>query len=638
MHSMTSIEEFLADFRGHADFAWTKINHGFWETLGRIQQELGWPVAAADYARADEIAKRTAFFQDGFVEELLTLLRELPCQGLTLALELSAWPDDNRIAGTPADPEIAKPLFDTYRQHATTAADGLLLKRAIHDGSITALFDELAIHPLVVVGPQHLDGLAEFIGAAHHVHIPIHATRAREQRFETEASIAQALADVGDGAVVLLQAGTLAPYWILRMRPDHPTTKWIDGGLAFSISAPSDIFDRPWGEAYRREIATFYNSRRPNNPVEVRDLDPRIAELAEKRMAATPETGDVRFIEDKPPDHDRVRSLLGISNSYRQWANGGPLVGMLEEAYSSYMQIPDGSQITATANAGLGLEALGRVCEHRVGKPIRWGVSSFTFKNQRRGYFAGGRVIDCSSRGMLNIKRLETHIESNEIDGFVVTNVFGMWTDFSPYIALALKHSVPMLIDNAAGISASIPDWPYQAFSLHHTKPFGFGEGGLVLTPSNESEFLRQVLTYGTLDDSRALWVNNGKLSEAAAAYHLDRFERAPEWLPLYQMQGVRIARLAKRAGLQRLFNWEGSPAAMSMPFLTENRHDNREHPNTPLTLGKYYQPLGPQRVANDLYERLVNVPTHPDVAQLDESILMELLSNVAKRGSSAVG
>ena len=112
---MTGIEEFLDDFNRYPDCAWTKINRGFWEPLGNVHSELGWPVTEANYEGADAIAKRSRFFDGGFVDELLALIDTAPRPGLVLAMELRGWPDDNRMLGTPADPTMAKPCSTRIR-------------------------------------------------------------------------------------------------------------------------------------------------------------------------------------------------------------------------------------------------------------------------------------------------------------------------------------------------------------------------------------------------------------------------------------------------------------------------------------------------------------------------------------------
>jgi len=329
---------------------------------------------------------------------------------------------------------------------------------------------------------------------------------------------------------------------------------------------------------------------------------------------------------------------LQLSRRERQWANGGPLFEILAAAYESYLNLPSDQALLPCANGGLALEALARLCDTRRGQrpddKHRWVVSAFSFKNQGRGYFADARVVDCDERGMLSLAELEA-LDPSSFDGIVVTNVFGLWHDFEPYLRLARSLDKSLLIDNAAGLKDGVPNWPYQAFSLHHTKPYGVGEGGLALVPRAEREQLADLLGYKGLEHAHAAqWLNNGKLSEIACAWHLDRLERAPEWAPLYGMQATRIRHLAKRAGLEPLFDPHPVHAAMSLPFLVPGEIDVSALANPSVVLGKYYAPLAETPNACRIHHRIVNVPAHPDVANVSEDVLLSELRRVVARGS----
>lgn len=625
-----TMDDFLVRFRATHNFAWTKINHGFWEALGSVEARLGWPVAPSDHREADRIAGRPHFFEGGFVDELITLIESGPHSGLQVAFELSAWPGDGRIIGTPYRPDLSRPVMDRYAVHAQPGSDGLLMKRAISDGSMHDLFDELATHHLVVVGPAHLESLASFIGSTSSEHVVIHPTRAREVRREIERQIEAAIQRGGDGTVVLLQAGTLAPYWIMRLRPRHPGVRWIDGGLAFSISVPeTDILHRPWGKAHRKSIVAFYNARRPDHALPENELSP-IVEAALSEQVEPEVGGAVAFVANEPPSLSRIGSLLTTSERYNQWANGGPLVRALERAYEQYLRPPSGTTVVAVANGGMALEALARVHDARAPDVHTWAVSAFTFKNQARGYFSNAEVLDCDDRGMLDVDALQRALERGSVDAFVVTNIFGLWVGFEQYTEMARRFGAAMLIDNAAGIGPEIPDWPFQAFSLHHTKPFGFGEGGLAVVPSDWRKEFESLLTYDDLTLDPAHWLNNGKLSDGAAAYHLDRLERSPEWVPLYEMQGKRIKHLAVRSGLSPLFDWGKHRVATSMPYLSPAPTTPERLSNPFLVLGKYYKPLADRSRAEAIYRHIVNIPTHPDVAQVDTDDLLNVFGALA--------
>ncbi len=283
------------------------------------------------------------------------------------------------------------------------------------------------------------------------------------------------------------------------------------------------------------------------------------------------------------------------------------------------------------ANGGVALEAMARLLALEAGRPLRWVGSAFSFQNLGRGYFAGMTFVDCDARGVMDIEAVR-RLDPDSFDGLVVVNPFGLMRDFSAHIAFARETGKALLFDNAAGVDRTLPDWPWQSLSLHHTKPYGAGEGGLALVPAEAAAALYGLLDYGPAPEDPAAWLNNGKISDIACAFHLDRLERVGDWAPLYHAQAARVARLAAETGLRPVRPYDGDAAPATSwvyladgPVRVENLRESRR-----VTYAKYYKPLAPLPRTLALYERLVNVPTHPDMARLGDGELAEELARIA--------
>jgi dTDP-4-amino-4,6-dideoxygalactose transaminase len=65
---------------------------------------------------------------------------------------------------------------------------------------------------------------------------------------------------------------------------------------------------------------------------------------------------------------------------------------------------------------------------------------------------------------------------------------------------------------------------------------------------------------------------------------------------------------------------------AMSLPFLAPDELPVRRLANPHLVLAKYYAPLADRPNAARIYRRIVNVPSHPDVARVAEQDLLATL------------
>ncbi|MDJ0994707.1 MAG: DegT/DnrJ/EryC1/StrS family aminotransferase [Dinoroseobacter sp.] len=328
------------------------------------------------------------------------------------------------------------------------------------------------------------------------------------------------------------------------------------------------------------------------------------------------------------PDFQQVQDLLRSCAQENQWANRGPVYHAFRDAATRHANVGSDAVAVPVANAGLALEGMARLLEQDEGRPLRWLVSSFSFRNLGRGYFASSTVLDCTENGMLDLA-LVAALEPDDWDGMIVVNPFGSGAPnlFETYIEWALSTGKHVLLDNAAGFARTLPNWPWQSISLHQTKPYGAGEGGLAIVPADREEDLYALFDYGTVPDPASAWLNNSKISDISCAFLLDRLKRVDNWAPNYLEQAHRIDNLALQSGLVPLLPLTGDTPCMSRAYLAERPIELQELLKAKnLTFGKYYQPLQATPVASTLFSRLLNIPTHPDMSSLtDDEILTDL-------------
>jgi dTDP-4-amino-4,6-dideoxygalactose transaminase len=338
----------------------------------------------------------------------------------------------------------------------------------------------------------------------------------------------------------------------------------------------------------------------------------------------------IKFVARKSLDMTRIATLLQRCDKENQWANRGPLFYQLAAAYSDHFGLSSDRVVTPCANAGIALEAMARRLSQIEKRPLRWVGSAFSFQNLARGYFADMQLVDCTPEGLMDLDAVRS-LKSDSFDGIVVVNPFGHFRDFSAYIRFAQETDKHLIFDNAAGVDSVVPDWPWQAFSLHHTKPYGVGEGGLAITPASEAEPFYALLNYGLVPENSADWLNNGKISDISCAFLIDRLENVGTWRPWFHEQAVRVAEIAAGLGLHPLRPVGDAAPAMSWAFITPKPIPlDRVLNSTTLVFGKYYKPLAPLPNTLRLFDHLLNIPTHPDVGQLTNhalrSAIVELL------------
>lgn len=329
----------------------------------------------------------------------------------------------------------------------------------------------------------------------------------------------------------------------------------------------------------------------------------------------------IAFVENKPVDMNMLALLLEECRSANQWANFGPLYDRLSLEYAEHLQLAPDLALTPCANGGVALELLARAVAQELGKPrLRWVGSAFSFKNLGRGYFADMTVLDCDEAGMLDVGLLSA-MATDAFDGVIVTNPLGMSRDFAPYMRFARATGKSLIIDNAAGLDPEIPDWPWQCFSLHHTKPYGMGEGGLVLTPRDVKPDLLRLINYDAPPADPRHWFTNGKISDLACAYHLMRLRSHASWAPHYVEQRLRITEIFRQHGIMPLMDPVIAPITTALPVLFPGRLEWARIGSPPLIpVTRQYTPVTSRPVADAIYDRILNFPVHPDMSQLSDA------------------
>ncbi len=328
----------------------------------------------------------------------------------------------------------------------------------------------------------------------------------------------------------------------------------------------------------------------------------------------------LKFIEEKKPNFGRIEGLLNLCSNQNKWANKGPLYHMLTEQYMEYLNLSNTMALTPCANGGIALEVMARLISSKKSKPFRWVGSAFSFQNLGRGYFSKIKFIDCDEQGLLDLNLLKK-LPIDSFDGIVLVNPFGMFSDFSKFIDFAVSNNKELIIDNAAGVNSNLCDWPWQSFSLHHTKPFGFGEGGLAITPSDVADIFYELINYGEAPKNEEDWLNNGKISDVSCAFLIDRLMQVDFWLPNYIEQEARLRFLIESTSLTSLVPFNDNIPVMSTPFRADKLIplDHLER-SKKIIYGKYYKPLEMLPVAKKIYDQLVNFPSHPNLSSLSNA------------------
>lgn len=345
----------------------------------------------------------------------------------------------------------------------------------------------------------------------------------------------------------------------------------------------------------------------------------------------------VAYVESKRPNRRRVASFLQWSADANRWANGGPVSRRLESAIAKLIALHPERSVVVCSSGTMALNALAGLHAIKRGGPLRWAVSGYTFFSSFIGPFTGSIAVDCDERGMLDLHALAA-LPRDAYDGVCVTNLFGLYPDSGPYETFCRDRQKVLIIDNAQGlyhVDRSRADCPDEIISLHHTKAWGFGEGGCVIVSREDEATIRALLDFGvSLPDPARRFACNGKMADVAAAYILDRLEAIPDWLPRYERQWYRIKAALRDAHPDLkpfLPDAAGFTGVGHIPFVASHPVGVHDLANDHFVMRKYYAPPAEPGLsaARELFARIINVPCHSGMRTVPVRNLRQVLRSV---------
>jgi dTDP-4-amino-4,6-dideoxygalactose transaminase len=230
------------------------------------------------------------------------------------------------------------------------------------------------------------------------------------------------------------------------------------------------------------------------------------------------------WLAKKSINEKTVNELLIPNLINNQFTNYGPNVKLLEQFIKEKFKVENNKDVIVVTNGAIALHSLTTAIEYINGK-IYWATQDFTFPPSAQGNLKDCKIIDLDENFEFNLSKLDKNI-----NGIIITNIFGNIANINKYEEYCIKNNIKLIYDNAAtsytfyngknvinyGIGTTI--------SFHHTKPFGFGEGGAIIVDKKYSDCIRKLNNFGINLDSNNYFNrdgNNYKMSEISAVYIL---------------------------------------------------------------------------------------------------------------------
>jgi dTDP-4-amino-4,6-dideoxygalactose transaminase len=349
----------------------------------------------------------------------------------------------------------------------------------------------------------------------------------------------------------------------------------------------------------------------------------------------------IRFPLIRPdiPPLDEWAPILTAAYLERRFSNFGPLSRRLEETLSETRADSETVCIaTSSGTAALAAPLIARGVSGRVLLP------AFTFPATLSAIRMAGvnpMLVDVNPLDWrVDYDMLRRALDATGAQSAIMLCPFGLRSNFEPHARLVTARGGILVVDNAAGLG--IGDRPvapsphaFEACSLHATKPFAIGEGGVIFAHRSQEDGLRRALNFGlkpgSPTDLRG-WGINGKLSElhaavgiAAACGFRERLERRRAMVARYislarNLQGV-AACTDPSAG-----TWQFYP--ILLPDMSTAERFVTEAAARGMETRRYYAPalstlpdvdrFGPCPVAEDLAQRICCIPVYSDATEAE--------------------
>lgn len=348
-------------------------------------------------------------------------------------------------------------------------------------------------------------------------------------------------------------------------------------------------------------------------------------------------------ISYKPRDisFSTVEQYLSKSFTSNHITNWGPCVTQLENLVRKKLQILPNKAVICTSSGTAALHALIAGITKYNKKKLCFATQSYTFPSSIQQILSDSIIVDIDCSGGLDLSKVK---HNNEIDGIIVTNCFGNLVDIGKYQDWCNKNNKILIFDNASTPSSfwkgsnSVNFGNGAIISLHHTKPIGFGEGGVIIANSIYEKNIRECVDqgFGRPDKIPIPFHlgSNYKMSDISAAFILSYFKKYDVIRETHMYFYQKLKSVIKGfTGIDYFPSAISDPFCSSFALLVENGIEETYFHENGVLAKKYYLPLSTNTpIANRFYKNIICLPLHIDLKKEDLHLYTMLISNISKR------
>jgi dTDP-4-amino-4,6-dideoxygalactose transaminase len=245
------------------------------------------------------------------------------------------------------------------------------------------------------------------------------------------------------------------------------------------------------------------------------------------------QTSRIPLMRPRLPDAEALLPYLRQIDEARWYTNFGPLLRVFEQRLIDILA-PGEGEIVCVANGTLGLVLALRARDPAPGALCV--MPSWTFEATPAAACMA-RLVPCfldvdAETWALDPRTVESWLPEapGPVAAVVPVSPFGAPVDTAAWDSFAGRTGIPVVIDAAAGFDAMTIGRSPTVISLHATKAFGIGEGGLVASTDRKTiTRIRHLSNFGFAKGRQLVGAGvNAKMSEYGAAVGLAALDSWP--------------------------------------------------------------------------------------------------------------
>jgi len=347
----------------------------------------------------------------------------------------------------------------------------------------------------------------------------------------------------------------------------------------------------------------------------------------------------IKWVAKKNIDKNYVDKLLNDCIESNIFTNAGQKVEKLENFIRTKFKVDNSKCVVAVTNGSVALHSLTAAISYYENKNINWATQSFTFPSSAQSNLMNVKILDIDKNGGLDLRSVD-----DSINGIIVTNIFGNCVDISKYEAYCRKYNKYLVFDNAATAYTFYKNKNILNYgnggtiSFHHTKPFGFAEGGAIIADGKYEDSIRCLNNFGIGLTTKYCVKkgNNNKMSEISAIYILQylnsNFDLIVEknmYLYKYFEHEIEERKITHFSLFPSSHDKIIVPSCICLVFKNDNYdiYRNQLIKNN-ISVRRYYTPLDDAKIANEIFNAIMCLPCNIDMNKKDIDKIINILVN----------